>query len=234
MERAMARRGLVEYGRNVNIKQAVERAKEVYEALENQLSSHGKGFLLGGDEPSLVDALLWAHLADALCDVHLVVVLATFPGLIKYFQEINKTYFTGKLDKWDEWNHQQNMKNAFNQIPIDGKGTASKSNFKDAIELMQSLSLRNQELNEVLAAAKAKRAEEPWPVAPAPTESFLYRWRMGDDFQKPRQVPETEENPIRKKMQRDQVRNDQVWISGVAGVSAIALLLLQGSSKESQ
>jgi glutathione S-transferase len=236
MERAASRRRLVESSRTMTVKLAVERAKEAYQALEHQLD--GKTFLMGnGDKPSLVDAVLWAHVADALCDVHLVVLLASFPKLVKHFQHIYKTYFTGNVDKWDEWNQQQNMTNAFQQLPIDGKNIQlAKTGFKDAIDLMQSLSLRKQDLQDVLDAAKAKRVGELWPVRAPPTESLLYRWRMGEDLtKKPLDTPEpAEENPMRKKLLRDQTRNDQVWISGVAGVSAVAILLLQGASKDSQ
>lgn len=230
MERVTALRNLQEYRRKMTVPQAVARAKEAYQALEYQLSSHEKLYLLGKDKPSLVDAVLWSHLADALCDVHLVIELASFPRLVKYFQKILKTYFPGNQDAWDEWNHKQNINNAFQQIPIYGKSKLEKSAFKNAIELMQTLSLRNENLPEVLETAKAKRAEEPWPVPPKATASVLYRWRMGDDFQNPKEIPEAEENPSRKKMQRDQERNDQAWVSGVAGVSVAALLLLQATS----
>ena len=233
MERAGSRRRLLENSKNMTVSQAVERAKEAYQALESQLSSHGNTYLLGNaNKPSLVDAVLWAHLADALCDVHLVVVLASFPCLVKYFQHIYKSYFPGNQDKWEEWNRQQNLSNAFQQIPIVGENKLAKTEFKDAIELMQSLSLRNQDLQEVLEATKSKRAEEPWPEQPRQTESLLYRWRMMEDLTKAREVPGTEDNPLRKKMIRDQERNDQAWISGVAGVSVIALLLLQASASK--
>jgi hypothetical protein len=244
LERATSRRRLVEFTRTVTIPRALERAREAYAALELQLQRHagdssdgGSLFLMGvgGNQPTLVDAVLWAHLAEALCDVHLVVVLADFPNLVKYFQNIHKQYFESSSgETWDEWNQLQNKSNAFQQLPLQNdKKKLSASTFKDAIDLMQSLSLRDHDLQDVLETTKAKRSTEPWPTPTPPTETILYRWRMGEDLNQ--KTPddsqqEQQDNPMRKKLMRDQMRNDQMWISGVVGVSAIAIILLQGSS----
>lgn len=231
MERAVSRRCITEFSKTMSIEQALERAKEAYQALESQLTKHSRPYLLGTESPSLVDAVLWAHLADALCDVNLVVLLSSYPALVKYFQRMYKTYFTGKLGKWDEWNIKQNMENAFQQIPILSKKQLSsiKASYKDAIDLMQSLSMRNQDLHDVLEAAKAKRKEESWPTSSKPTDSILYRWRMGEDLNKFTETPEPPENQSRKKLIREQERIDQIWISGVAGISLLLILVLQGT-----
>lgn len=236
MERAVSRRRGIEYNKTTSIRQAVQNAKEAYQMLEDQLTSHNQPYLLKTDKPSLVDVALWAHLADALCDVHLVVVLSCFPELVQYFQHMYKTYFPGNLGAWDQWNLKQNLENSFQDIPMDGgKKLSAKSSYTDAIELMQSLSMRKQDLQEVLDAAKAKRKEESWPETPKPTESLLYRWRMGEDPGKYAETsdPQEKSNPGRKKMIREQERNDQIWISGVAGVSILVVFALQGAASQS-
>jgi hypothetical protein len=253
MERSVERRRLMDFtSRTVNIQEGVEMAREAYQALERQLiavnahstSGQQRKYLLGTDRPSLSDAALWAHLADAMSDVHLVVVLASFPNLIQYFQDMYQIYFAIQSRKksakngpcWEAWNERQNLNNAFQKIPLLSKNQLAKHGaIKDAIELMQSLSLQKQELNEVLAVVKAKRDEEPWPKPRRPTDSLLYRWAMGEDVNKSTTKPEKEENALRKKLMRDQVRNDQKWISGVAAASVVAILLLQaGASPVSQ
>ena len=248
-ERTVERRRLIEYTRNsMNIDDVVERAKDVYQALERQLIAAAnqdttitskEKYLLGTDRPAFVDAVLFAHVADALCDVHLVVVLSSYPNLVQYFQDMYQKYFSTiqktKTNKrsvscWDEWNERQNVENAFQQIPILAENQISKhSTFKDAIDLMHSLSLQKQELKEVLGAIKAKRDDEGWPEHRKHTDSLLYRWCMGGDMEKvsSKTPAEKEENPIRKKLLRDQIRNDQRWISGVAAASLVAVLLLQ-------
>ena len=244
MERAVERRRLLEYSRGQSIERVKERAKKAYESIERQLiavasssSRDQRRFLLGTERPAFVDAALWAHLADGFCDLHLVVILASFPLLIQYFQDLYKAYFAlhGKVfvDTWEVWNERQNVSNAFQKIPILRQATrmAEKSSaFMDAIDLMQSLSLQKQELYEVLGAVKAKRESEAWPTHVTQTETLLYRWRMGEDFEKRQSVPEKEENPLRKKLLRDQIRNDQMWISGTASVTIVALLLLQAGA----
>ena len=96
---------------------------------------------------------------------------------------------------------------------------------------MQSLSLRNNDLQDVLNTVKTKRSTEPWPDPTSEVDTLMYRWRMGEDFSKKEEgnSADSQDNPTRKKLIRDQIRNDQIWISGVVGVSAIAILLLQGA-----
>ncbi|KAL3938956.1 MAG: hypothetical protein SGBAC_006238 [Bacillariaceae sp.] len=232
LERAAARRKGFEYYKTLSVKRAIDIAKEAYGTLEQQLTSHAQSYLLGTDEPCMVDIVLFAHLAEALCDVHLVVVLSSFPKLVEHFQLIYKTYFTGKLGAWDAWNVEQNLKNAFQQIPIKGSTNQSSATYRDAIELMQSLSMKKDDLQEVLDAVKTKRsdvAREP----SNPTDSMLYRWRMGEDPSKfTEEEKEEEPHPNRKKMIREQQRNDQIWMSGVAGVSILVVIALQSASTE--
>ena len=236
-ERAMARRRLGDFALNMTVQHAVTRAKQAYQSLETQLSEQNASFyLLGTETPSFVDALLWDHLADAMCDVHLVIVLSEFPRLVKYFQNIHSLYFRNEkniIDDWRRWNYMQNARNAFQQLPTEeGLKSSSKPNFKDAIELMQSLSLHKHELQEVLDVAKEKREEEPWPAPQTTTKSNFYRWRMGDNFATPNPDPAADENnPQRQQLIKEQIRNDQLWISGVVGMSALAVFFMQGFQK---
>lgn len=241
LERATYRRRLVEVTRTMTVPRAVERAKEAYTALELQLQRHGGPHLMNvGSLPTLVDAVLWAHLAEALCDVHLVVVLADYPKLVKYFQDVYQRYFgSTPKETWEVWNQAQNRSNAFQQLPLlNEKKKLVASGFKDAIDLMQKLSLQKQDLQDVLDTAKAKRSSEPWPTPTPATETMFYRWRMGEELKSQKQnVEESQdqpENPLRKKLIRDQIRNDQIWISGVVGISAMAILLLQGSGSNNE
>eukprot|EP00934_Nitzschia_sp_Nitz4_P006476 Nitzschia sp. Nitz4//scaffold8_size234185//101370//102752//NITZ4_001257-RA/size234185-processed-gene-0.112-mRNA-1//1//CDS//3329559806//6466//frame0 len=226
LERSLARWTMVHYSNTMTIEQAVSKAKETYQALELQLSKHGKDFLLGNDKPSLVDAVLWAHLADALCDVHLVVLLADFPHLVKYFQRTYKRYFATNRGDWDFWNQKENLVNAFQkEHPLFQSTKKTPSQFKDAVDLMQSLSLRHHELQQVLDTVKARRSTEPWPTPTHPTDTLLYRWVMGESLKKQKEE-DPDESPLRKKLIRDQQRHDQAWISGVVGVSIAALAMI--------
>lgn len=243
MERSVERKHLLGFdGEKNSKKHLLQRANNAYSTLDNQLFETNKNttkqnYLLGTERPALVDVLLWAHLAEALCDVHLVVLLASHPNLVKYFQHMYRTYFStsdgGKCD-WKDWNEQQNLKNAFQKIPTLGKSKLAQPNaFKDAVDLMQKLSLQKQELIEVLGAVKAKRMTDPLPKPRQPTSSVMYRYCMGSETlkNKKNQTPtEKEQNPIRQKLMRDQVRNDQMWISGIVGVSAVVILLIQGGN----
>jgi hypothetical protein len=66
---------------------AMRLVKESYDTIEE---------ILRDFSPSLetpVDAMLWAHLADAVSSVHLVSIVAEYPCLVQFFQEIYQQYF---------------------------------------------------------------------------------------------------------------------------------------------
>mmetsp|Transcript_1331 Transcript_1331/g.2948 ORF Transcript_1331/g.2948 Transcript_1331/m.2948 type:complete len:517 (-) Transcript_1331:51-1601(-) len=250
MDRSVWRRRLIEYSTQVqSIQSVVERVKDCYQSLEAQLSSHTRPYLLGTDTPALVDAYLFAHLADAVGDVHLVVVLASFPRLVQFLQMMIETYFLDDVverSDWAQWNRKQNETNAFQRIPIiksaetDTASTAVKNpEYKDAVELMEALLLQKSDLNVILRTAKTKRDREPWPEPSKPTETTLYRWCMGEDIEmKKRKKNENDDDndpskALRKKLMRDQIRNDQVWMSGVFAASVIAILMMQGGNDTS-
>jgi hypothetical protein len=128
---------------NVNVYRALEYADCYYTSLEEKLlladdDNSPTTYFLGTSTPSYIDALLFSHLAEALCDVYLVLVLAKHSRLMKYFQYIYDQYFgekyvdtikrgeggevgSDKVDdsdvEWIKWNNVSNSLNAFNQIP---------------------------------------------------------------------------------------------------------------------
>ena len=250
MERNVEKKRLLGYGQtgqNKSISQLLDRANSAYFAIDRQLlciikeqdetKSH-KTYLLGTDAPALVDVLLWAHLAEALCDVHLVVLLASYPRLTKYFQDMYQAYFSsskGKLDTgcaWKDWNDQQNFTNAFQKIPtLSKRNLAQSSTIKDAVDLMQQSSLQKQNMQEVLDSVKDIRAEVRQPKPREPMSFLLYRWCMGESPDKEHKTAEkAQDNPLREKLLRDQARNDQTWISGIFVVSAVAVILIRGGT----
>merc|ERR1711957_556875 len=73
----------------VNVYRALESADAIYLSFENKLASQQQStYFLGTDKPTYIDVLLFVHLAEALCDVHLILVLAKHSCLMKYFQWI--------------------------------------------------------------------------------------------------------------------------------------------------
>ncbi len=186
----------------VNVYRAMELAGSYYAALENRLvaSSSQKccdddrnvgkreraAYLLGSDKPSYVDALLFAHLAEALCDIHLVLVLAKHPHLTRYFQRMYDHYFgdeyvtawqnhssqqgSAENSDWIQNNNMVNALNAFNQIPEPNATSKSNqssnesarydNNMVHAIQLMQQIAIHCHELDEALRDASALRNTE--------------------------------------------------------------------------
>ena len=197
-------------------------AQEAYQSLETQLDGHD--YLLHTTTPTTVDAVLWAHLADALCNVHLVILLADFPTLCKYFSRIYDKYFRLDTDAdWKVWNQEQNLLSPFQQLPVEVG--PEQSTFHNALELMQSFSVHTHDLPEVLAVTKQKRASQEKSRATTKRESTLYRWRMGGSISsaktgEPREEPET---PQQQELRKVHKQNDELWLSAVVGVTAIAL-----------
>ena len=247
MERNTQRRRLLGIGANDkkrSTEQLLEHANECYFAIDRQLlcitkeqdETISKNYLLGTEMPALVDVLLWAHLAEALCDVHLVVLLASYPRLVKYFQDMYQTYFSSDEgtsnagSSWREWNEQQNLSNDFQKIPtLSEEDINHCSVIKDTVDLMQKSSLQKRNLQEVLQTVRHIRVQENHPKSREPKSFLLYRWCMGETTRVNSLSEEkTQENPIRKKLLRDQARNDQMWISGIFGISAVALILIRG------
>ncbi|KAL7450478.1 hypothetical protein ACHAWC_002388 [Mediolabrus comicus] len=207
---------------SVNVYRAMELADMYYASLEQKLMMAGGGgddedksktaatYFLGTSVPSYIDALLFSHLAEALCDVYLVLVLAKHPRLMKYFQDLYDQFFgekyvdslargggAGGVDvEWIKWNNVSNSLNAFNQIPETdsfrkkGLGVQDGDNSNSmthAITLMQQLAIHCHELDEAMrdaAALRLKGGMEQSVLAKQhrPIGSTLYRWLMGVEW----------------------------------------------------
>lgn len=218
--RAVARKELLAKG--WTLQKAQRMARPCYATFETALEQHNP-YLLGTKTASTVDCLLFDHLAEALCNVHLVVILADFPRLIQFFQQLYETHF--RLEKcdteeWKLWNRQENLINSFQTLPIEKKKQSSDQPFTNALELMQSLSVHQHDLQEVLTVMKEKRALEARAM-PRKAMSTIYRWRMGDDlFEGAKdEGNEAEKQSPQEKWRKDQKYSDEVWISAVVAIS---------------
>lgn len=217
---------LKQLSENWSVEESMAVAREAYASLETQLQGHE--YLLHTSQPTTVDALLWAHLANALCNLHLVTLLADYTNLVQYFSRIYDDYFRNNLDaEWKVWNQEQNLTSAFQQLPVEESNTEP-STFHDALELIQSVSVHTHDLGEVLAVAKEKRLQEiKGRRSIVPTEeTTLYRWRMGGDIMPPKKTSpheQAEETPLQAKYKKQHKRNDELWLSAVVAVTAIAI-----------
>lgn len=190
----------------VNVFRAMEYADLYYTALEGKMEANrGSGYFLGTSKPTYNDILLFAHLSEALCDIHLILVLAKHSTLVKYFQFMYDQYFgeeyTRRVEKsgegsfaWVQQNNVTNSLNAFNELPNVEKmklGSrrvlhADGQDMTHVVDLMQKLSVHCHELDEALRNAAAIRLSEGDEKAVLmsyhrPFGSTLYRWLMGAD-----------------------------------------------------
>ncbi len=177
-------------GKQIDLKKAVSMAGDVYGSLDYKLSESTKGNLLDTENLSFVDVLLFGHLAEALCDIHLVPILIEYEHLISFFQSTYEKYFgkeyqvqvnnnynynnSGDSDEtlsWIKWNDRMNALNQFNRIPmndvgrkiratIDSNSGGGGGGYQDAIKIMQSVALHCHDLREVLADAALLRRQE--------------------------------------------------------------------------
>jgi hypothetical protein len=256
------------YPNQPDVDTAIRRTRQTYQILERTLEEHRqrqpskKLYLLGTESPTIVDCFLWDHIMQALTDVHLVVVLADFPRLIQFTQEIWDTYQFGMaIDdgnpyrSWTVWNFEQNALNAFNDVPLLPKRSrrweiiepdqqSVYTQYQDAIELMKRISI--QPLQETLQAVKAVRERtmrlETQQKRPRKSGWTWYRWRMGDTFfpqphsQGMSGGSATSSKPTsnEEKLIRDYRRNDEIWMASVAVTTAAAIIFGMGMSKEQQ
>jgi hypothetical protein len=150
----------------VNVQRAMELADSYYSSLECAFNSAPSIssptaeeeveqqqqqciYLFGAIEPTYLDALLFAHLAEAMCDIHLVLVLSKHNKLIKYFDILYNTYFGNEYINmykshisnennnddvhWIHHNNSVNATNAFNRLPeiINTSNNNSTNNYND-------------------------------------------------------------------------------------------------------
>jgi hypothetical protein len=237
-----------QYSSSSNNKWTVEKAKQIikecYVTLEAMLLQEASATLriLGTKDLTTVDALLWAHLADALCDVHVVTILSSFPNLVQFFQQIHETYFVDSSTSatWLQEASQVNADNVFTQqlpLPSSSKSLSKKQQqqlqpYTNALELMQSL---RPNLQDALAMTKDTRQREAAlrNINVPPQESMIYTWRMGGTPAAKKKTPpgsntkggaNDEETPSAKKWRDEHKSNDELWISCVIAVTALAMI----------
>mmetsp|Transcript_18508 Transcript_18508/g.21362 ORF Transcript_18508/g.21362 Transcript_18508/m.21362 type:complete len:577 (-) Transcript_18508:129-1859(-) len=196
--------------KEVNINKAMQMAGEIYSSLNWKLSQSTEMNLLDTEQLSVIDTLLFGHLAEALCDIHLVTILNEHSSLISFFQTTYETYFGKeyqvdvmkkkgvKNSSWVKWNDRMNSLNQFNRIPINdvrrkiqatlaqGKSDSGYA-YQDAIKIMQSVALHCHDLQEVLADAALLRKQENAvygadTVPKSMVGKWLHMFRMGADL----------------------------------------------------
>ena len=188
--RAVARKSLLSKGWTLS------KAKRVpipcYTTLEHILER--EHYLLGTAAPTIVDCLLFDHIAEALCNVHLIIILADFPKLVQFFQDLYETHFRLEKDvteEWKVWNRQENLMNSFQTLPIEKKRRfTTEQPFKNALELMQFLSVHQHNLQEVLNVLKERQTHEAM-TKPKKEPSTLWSWRLGDCLNEKKEQHET-------------------------------------------
>ena len=218
----------------IKLQDTLELAKSSYQTLETKLSSSSDTYVLGTKEPTIVDCYLFDHLAHALTNVHLIVILANYPKLVSYFQKLYKLYLSEKPTI------QTNSSNAFLQqsilSPSSNNNKKKEQKFKNAIELMQSLAIHssNMDMNKVLKDVKKQRQVQETILSKnqqlQPFRTF-HRLLHGGDMYPTKDEEEEEDEMTRKtkeqmkKLKRQSETQDQMWISGVVVITAITLFM---------
>ena len=58
------------------MKETLAKSTYIMPMEEKKLDTSTKPYFFGTEKPSYIDAVLFAHLAEAVCDLHLVLLLA--------------------------------------------------------------------------------------------------------------------------------------------------------------
>lgn len=220
---------------NWTVERAKQVAKDCYVTLEAMLQENDKvkdndsndtttTTILGTLSLTTIDALLWGHLCDALCDVHIVTILASFPHLVQYVQTIHQEYFMSNTADNDLINAQ----NVFSQMLPLLPNTATKT-YSHALELMQSL---RPNLQQTLQMATETRRREKMNK-PSAESSMIYTWRMGGTVVNKNKTEETTETTAAtKKWREDHKSNDELWISCVVGITVLTMIFGTTASRD--
>lgn len=251
-ERVQAVSSLTLQQRSQSTDAATATARRVYAVLEDQLvrqlqqtTTKGRSnYLLGTVKPSTVDCLLWDHLMQAVTDIHLVVVLADFPALLQFTQHIWNAYqFGAAVDdnctietSLSVWNLEENAANSFNEVPLlSARVVKENEGFRHAIDLMEMLSVVQQDLHKALVLAKKHRRGTDTATTAAQKRQFFatwHRWRMGDScFPSAKRdgggVPPdaaAAATGTEELMRREYQRNDEIWMASVAATTLAIIL----------
>ena len=227
------------YQHSLDLDTCQNRVRECYDTLEailEQNANHNAGggtggtTLLGTLQPTTTDALLWAHLADALCNVYIVNILIDYPRMAAFFQSIYQKYFVD-----------------FSTITIIGDNpflhpleqNRNSFDYTTSIELMQSL---RPDLSQLLAASKEIIQSQVRPSSKS--RDMLATWRFHGDWFTPfttnnnnnstsstrgdksaaAAAAETSKDKSQQDVRRQHENNDAIWMSCVVGVTALVLL----------
>jgi len=233
--------------KEVNIDSTLKLAKSCYQTLDSVIAK-GNGFLLGAGHLTLVDSVLFQHLSEALCDIHLVRILAEYKHLVSFFQNTYEAYF-GKAylaDKpWVKHNNFVNKANQFNRIPLGTTftGIHSKLKFDDdykaAIQIMQSIAMHCFHLEEVLASASIEREREEIVKRTESKNSVgkvLKRVRMGGEIHETKDDSEGEGSKKMKEEMKKRMKTmkeqDELWISSVVGITILGFLFATANASK--
>jgi len=146
---------------------ALRHAKDAYQLLEEQIQSTKSGFLFG-DKITVVDALLFDHLLQALADVHLVMALSSYSGLCRYTEQL-WDIFVKSEEEWIIENDFANAKNPFSRIPlVQTESDKLPETFTNALQVMQGLAVGQESLQQRLSLL-AQREREANPQQQAKT-----------------------------------------------------------------
>ena len=213
-------------------------ARKTYAIFEHQIQfqqSSSRNYLLGTEKPTIVDCLLWDHLMQAMADIHLIVILADFPGLLKFSQRIWDKYSFGSVidrniaqssqsSSCGIWNLEENVSNAFAEIPLlPSRKKAEGDGFESAIDQMEKIALPYLDLRKTLVLVKNRRSESLHVVNRHVPFATWHSWRMGDGFfpnKSAAAVPNTAEDQVRRQYQR----NDEIWMASISAATILVML----------
>ena len=183
---------------------AMRLVKESYDAIEE---------ILRDFSPSLetpVDAMLWAHLAEAVSSVHLVTVLAEYPCLVQFFQEIYQQYFLD-LDLQVDY-----VGDDINNSFWEPQKSLPSPDYQNAVDWMHTL---RPNWPRFLAAQRHRRHL---------LDDDYYQNqqlnRRSSSTTKSKEDPKDEASDARRQKAR---ASDRLWISCVVGMTTLAVFMSQ-------
>ena len=204
--------------KDVNVTKAVTVAKQAYQSLNWKLGQSAKGNLLDTEDLSVVDFLLFDHLAEALCNVHLVTILGDYDYLVAFFQNNYEKYFSKRYLQthgqpnahWIKWNDNVNALNQFNRIPVNDverkiRDKLSDEGYQSAFKIMQSMALHCRDLKVLLKdAAQLRREEDKLYGVDSVPQSKKGKWiqmlLMGGDL---------DPSKLKKSERKDEKKNNE-------------------------
>ena len=226
--------------RRWNKETIIETVRRTYAILEHQLQkinlSDSKQYLLGTEKPTIVDCLLWDHLMEALADVHLVIVLADFPELLKFTQTIWDRFSFGTIveevgvvqgSSVGVWNMEENAMNAFASIPLlpESKRVETDSAYRAGIDMMHNLRMLQNDLGKSLVLIKQQHNSISYQRHGNQPLATWHRWRMGGGYLPNQPATGRSGTPTTEEMTRRQYqRNDEIWMMSVVATTVIAMV----------